>query len=102
MCPECGMPRQWEMWRHCACGYDFGPGEQFVGAEQNPRQHAPDLEEDWLTEERIRKGFRYLFLGILTACLVSHYMHPMGWFVKAAEFILVVSVWSPCLIWKTK
>ena len=26
-CPQCGTPQQWEMRRHCACGYDFGPPE---------------------------------------------------------------------------
>ena len=27
VCPICGLPQQWEMWRRCACGYDFGPPE---------------------------------------------------------------------------
>jgi hypothetical protein len=25
ICPDCGTPQQWEKWRRCTCGYDFGP-----------------------------------------------------------------------------
>jgi len=25
VCPKCGTPQQWILWRHCDCGYDFGP-----------------------------------------------------------------------------
>jgi hypothetical protein len=25
ICPKCGMPQHWVLWRHCPCGYDFGP-----------------------------------------------------------------------------
>lgn len=24
VCPGCGMPQQWELWRRCPCGHDFG------------------------------------------------------------------------------
>ena len=28
VCPKCGATQEWEMWRRCACGYDFGATDQ--------------------------------------------------------------------------
>jgi hypothetical protein len=32
-CPVCGRPQECEIWRHCSCGYDFGPGTQLAPIE---------------------------------------------------------------------
>ena len=46
ICPECGAAQPWEMWRRCACGYDFGPGERRE-PDSIPKQ-APSESQRWL------------------------------------------------------
>src|SRR4051794_17840008 len=37
-CPICGRPQECEIWRHCTCGYDFGPGIQLAPIEPKEQE----------------------------------------------------------------
>lgn len=100
ICPKCGTPQQWEMWRHCACGYDFGPGERSEETQRQEPNREP--EEDWLTDEDLARFFRYLSIGILIAFLLTHFIYPMDWLTNAAGFIFFIALWHPSWLWKGK
>lgn len=102
ICPKCGTPQQWVMWRHCACGYDFGPGEIPAGAEAQPPASQQEPEEEWLNEERFRRFLRIVSIGILVAFLLTHFIYPMDWLTNAVAFIFFVSCWEPSWLWKRK
>src|SRR5690606_18188043 len=40
ICPKCQRPQAWEMWRHCPCGYDFGPPRPGYSMEPEPKHRA--------------------------------------------------------------
>jgi hypothetical protein len=101
-CPKCGTPQQWEMWRHCSCGYDFGPGEIPAEAEAKLPASKQEPEEDWLTEERFRQFLRIVGIGILIAFLLTHFIYPMDWLSNAAASVFFVCCWEPSLLWKSK
>ncbi len=102
-CLKCGIPQQWEMWRHCACGYDFGPGDR---AEET-QSHNPswEPEKDWLTCEhraRFARFCRPFGIGILLAFFLTHYIYPLDWLTKAAGVVAVIAWLYPSILWKTK
>jgi hypothetical protein len=104
-CPKCGTPQQWEMWRHCACGYDFGPGEIPAGAEAQSTASKQEPEEellDWLTEERFARFLRRVGIGIVIAFLLTHFIYPMDWLTNAAAFVFLFTCWEPSWLWKRK
>jgi hypothetical protein len=102
-CPQCGTPQQWEMWRHCGCGHDFGPGEgASETVSQRPTSSAESEEEDWLTEDDLRRFFRYASIGILIAFLLTHFIYPLDWLTNAAGFVMFVLFWDPSWFWKRK
>lgn len=91
------------MWRHCGCGYDFGPGER----SEEARLHKPswEPEKDWLTGEaraRFARFYRYLNISILVAFLLTHFIYPMDWLTKAAAFVLCTFLWCPWWVSKSK
>jgi hypothetical protein len=46
ICPKCGRPQQWKLWRHCPCGFDFGhdPSIPEVPAAQVAATKIPEID----------------------------------------------------------
>lgn len=71
ICPNCGTPQQWELWQHCACGYDFGPPQSQKKVESSPpneAQERPSYLSRKSPEQAIR-SIRMRILGVWAALL---------------------------------
>jgi hypothetical protein len=92
ICPKCGLPQQWEMWRHCSCGYDFGPGSQATPIRAvSEQQTEPDTE--WLTAERLKRFFRYIFIGSLVRVLLTGWIPSLRGLTATAGCIALAFLW---------
>src|SRR5690606_18750984 len=61
ICPKCQRPQAWEMWRHCPCGYDFGPPRPGYSMEPEPKHRAREKVlsvADWDSPEHAVRSIR--------------------------------------------
>jgi len=70
ICPKCGTPQQWELWRQCICGFDFGLDSSVLDP--------PNLPEICETETSVAKpsvpSRRGCLLALIVIFLVPGYL----------------------------
>lgn len=93
ICPKCGTPQQWELWRHCACGHDFGPSRW--STQLRPHEPEPKADDGSRDADLVNRFlWRLLFIAAVTFFLTMPF-HKLEWINSAAGFVLVVLLWAP-------
>jgi hypothetical protein len=94
ICPQCGMPQQWKMWRFCACGHDFSPGVR-VRAVAKEEESCESQPAKYLTGERVRRWTWRLYLIAGVTFIIARPFHALHWLTYAAAFVLVALFVAP-------
>jgi peptidoglycan/LPS O-acetylase OafA/YrhL len=92
ICPRCGTPQQWEIWRRCLCGHDFGPPPQAAHPAQTRSETASTVPPAPPSFARLSAALLFASTGcalLLPAVSpVSHASGLPGLFVCSAFLFL--------------
>ncbi len=104
ICPKCGTPQQWENWRLCGCGYDFGPPDKLEdqGNPLGTRHEKKRTRDPFNPEDTIASSLFWVLGLVVLAVLTGAQAKPPWYFTCGSVVLGLVSACMTVLHWKLR